>query len=291
MTDLDDENTLPTLNIIVFSKDRACQLDLFLRSMQKMLNEFSGYNITILYTSSNKDFEKGYHRLKKEHADNIHFTNEKHFKEDMLAAINASHDYTIFFVDDIVWKEPFSINCNEMHILKQDSAILCLSLRLDPGLNYCYALDIKMKPPEFDDKNCWQWKGKDGDFGYPMSVDGHIYRTADIYPLLCKLSYQNPNTLEGTLANHPIDRKKMICLKRAPIFNLPINKVQKCYENRHGSISADSLNKLFLSGKRISMENLIGFNNNACHQEVDVTLIKPEEKMIERVMRWLGFVK
>jgi len=256
-----------------------------------MFNEFSGYNITILYTSSNEYFEKGYHRLKKEHAGNINFINEKNFKEDMLVAINASHDYTIFFVDDIVWKEPFSINCNEMIMLKQDSTISCLSLRLDPGLNYCYALDIEMKPPEFDDENCWQWKGEDGDFGYPMSVDGHIFRTADIYPLLCELSYQNPNSLEGTLANHPVDRKKMICLERAPIFNLPINKVQKCYKNRHGSISADSLNKLFLSKQRISMENLIGFNNNACHQEVDVTLTKPEGNLVEKAMRWLWLVK
>jgi hypothetical protein len=129
-----------------------------------------------------------------------------------------------------------------------------------------------MPQPEFDQNLVWSWMDHSDDFGYPMSLDGHIFRTEDIFPLLSNLSFYNPNSLESILSKNPPHRTKMICLSRAPIFNIPVNKVQNNYNNRHGSISAAYLNDMFLSGYRISLKPLIGFNNIACHQEVDIRL-------------------
>ncbi|MDB4575817.1 hypothetical protein N9112_02545 [bacterium] len=260
-----------SLNIVIFSKDRACQLDLLLVSMKKMFAEYRHCTIAVLYTTSGKAFEQGYKILKKSHK-NIDFINERDFKKDLLLQIQPENYYTVFFVDDIVWKEPFTVNCDELKLLKNDPDILCLSLRLDSNLTYCYAYDTNMKTPAFDHKRRWYWRDEDGDFGYPMSLDGHIFRTHEIYPLLLNLPYHNPNSLEGTLSIHPLKSKKMICLQKAPIFNIPINKVQKYNTNRHGDVSAEYLNKMFLSGHRILYKPFIGFRNYACHQEVDVTL-------------------
>lgn len=260
-----------SLNVIIFSKDRACQLDLLLTSMRKMFQEYMRYNVVVLYTTSNNTYELGYKILVKTHK-HINFVCESSFKQDLLSHLNLDTNYTVFFVDDIVWKEPFTVKCDELNLLKEDPDILCLSLRLDPSLTYCYALDIDINAPRFDEKMRWNWRGEDGDFGYPMSLDGHIFRTLDIYPLLSDLSFHNPNSLEGRLSEYPIKRSKMICMKKSPIFNTPINKVQTHNTNRHGNISAEHLNKMFLSGYRIPLVPFIGYNNSACHQEVDVIL-------------------
>lgn len=153
--------------------------------------------------------------------------------QDMLSKISPNADYTVFFVDDIVWKEPFTIKCNEVKVLEEDLEVLCILLRLDPTLTYCYAFDMDMNTPGFDEIMRWNCRGKDGDYGYPMSLDGHIFRTKEIELLLTKLSYDSPNSLEGALSKHTLKHVKMICLYMAPIFNMPINKVQTQSANRY----------------------------------------------------------
>lgn len=258
------------LNIIIFSKDRACQLDLLLTSMHKMFKEYAKYNINVLYTSSSDEYESAYARLKRMHQ-HVIFIREQDFRDDLISQIKPENTYTIFLVDDDVWKEPFTIECNELDALEDDD-VLCMSLRLDQNLTYCYTLNVEMEAPDLSSSPTWKWGEFSGDFGYPMSLDGHIFRTKDIIPLVSRLPYNNPNTLEAALSKNPPDRHKLICMKKAPIFNIPINKVQTQYSNRHGSVSAEHLNKLFNSYYRISLAPLIGYNNKACHQEVDLKM-------------------
>jgi hypothetical protein len=39
-----------------------------------------------------------------------------------------------------------------------------------------------------------------GDWSYPMSLDAHVFRTAEHSELALGLDYFNPNTLEGNMA-------------------------------------------------------------------------------------------
>lgn len=278
------------LNVIIFSKNRPCQLDLLLNSMAKFFIEHKVFNTFVLYAVSDDEYQYGYDQLIKKHK-KIKFIKEQNFKRDMLENINVDNKYTVFLVDDIVWKESFSVECRELELLDKDLDIICLSLRLDQYLTYCYACDIDMRRPEFDQQMRWQWDGQDGDFGYPMSLDGHIFRTEDIYPLLTSLTYYNPNSLEGELSQHPLNKSKMICLNKARLFNMPINKVQNDNSNRHGSITAEYLNTMFINGYRISLKQLIGYDNNACHQEVDITLKRPLQEKIKAIIRSLYRIK
>ena len=52
------------INIVIFSKDRACQLELFLRSMKNFFFEWSLCKVSILYTYSNDSFKKGYEKTR-----------------------------------------------------------------------------------------------------------------------------------------------------------------------------------------------------------------------------------
>ena len=57
------------INIIIFGRDRGCQLELLIRSMKEFFKEFNECEIKILYTYSNNEYEKGYEKLKIIHTD------------------------------------------------------------------------------------------------------------------------------------------------------------------------------------------------------------------------------
>jgi len=260
------------INIILMSKDRPCQLELLLHSMEVHWSEAFEYKINVLYTFSNNLYKKGYDILIEDYSD-VNFIKENNFKEDLLNLIE-NKPYTIFFVDDLVFKEDFSLNCKEMKLFENQNDILCLSLRLHPNLTYCYAANIPMKKPIFDKNNTWIWKNETGDFNYPMSLDSHIYKTVCIKPYLERLNYSNPNSLEGILATYPLSQPKMICFNKSKVVNNPCNKVQTNNPNRHGNIDAKYLNDKFLEGYRISLDNIDGINNISCHQEIEIKLEK-----------------
>jgi hypothetical protein len=125
-----------------------------------------------------------------------------------------------------------------------------------------------MRQPAYGDNNVFTWVGADGDYGYPMSLDGHIFRTEDIALYLKDGDYSNPNLLESIMAGSPIKRQKMICYNQSVIMNNPLNKVQTLNNNIHGNITAEVLNNKWLNGERIKLDTFVGFNNISCHQEI-----------------------
>ena len=264
------------LNIIIFSKDRACQLELLLRSMKIYFKEFYEYKINILYTFSNEKYREGYKKVFEIHDDpNINYIKEtKDFKSHVLSLINIDNTYTVFFVDDIVFKNSFSVDCNEFKLFESNADILTLSLRLHPYLNYCYSARIPMKAPKFDSNFCFRWVGESGDYGYPMSLDGHFFRTNEILGLTKLVSFNNPNSYESYLSFYPFKRHNIICFEESIIVNNPINKVQNFNNNFHGKIDANFLNDKFLDGYIIDLENFKGIKNISCHQEIQINLIK-----------------
>jgi len=264
------------INYIVFSRDRACQLELFIRSMKFYFKEFNDYKINILYTYSDNRFKEGYDKLLKLHDDkNINYIKETHdFKKHVLLLLDTNNLYTVFFVDDIVFKNPFTLNCKQFKLFTMDDNILTLSLRLHPYLTYCYSARVEMRSPHFDSNFSFKWQGETGDYNYPMSLDGHFFRTREIAAITKVLSFKNPNSYESLLAGYPLNRPKMICFEESIIVNNPINKVQNFNNNVHGNISAFYLNDKFLEGYIIDLENFKGFKNISCHQEIEIKFIK-----------------
>lgn len=261
------------LNCIIFSRDRSCQLELLLRSMKLYFKEFSESIINVLYTYSDDSFKVGYDKLFTIHNDsNIKYIKETvDFKNHVLLLLNPDNLYTIFFVDDIIWKEPFSLNCDDFKLFENNENILTYSLRLHPNLTYCYTANVIMNPTK---SKLFTWHNLLGDYGYPMSLDGHFFRTEDIMNLLINLSYNNPNQLEGKMAMKPLHKPLMLCSEKSIIFNNPCNKVQTNNPNRYGNISAEYLNEEFLKDYIIDLEPFKHLNNESCHKETSIMLIK-----------------
>lgn len=264
------------MNIVVFSKDRSLQLELFIRSFNKYVIDSEKYSINVLYTFSDNDFKKGYDILIDEYS-NIKFIKEDNFKLNLLNIINTLEDYTVFFVDDNVFKNKIDFYDEQEKIFKDDLSILCRSLRLHPRLKRCYPMNLTYtKTPSFNKINnslIFDWRGQQGDYGYPMSLDGHIFRTNEILPYINNLNYNNPNSLEAILSINPnFTKKYMICYDKSIIVNNPCNIVQTNNSNLHGDQDSKKLNLDFISGKRISLSNIDGIDNISCHQEIKIIL-------------------
>lgn len=264
------------MNIIIFSKDRPSQLDLLIRSMKKYFNEFYDYQIKILYRYTSDDYGVGYTKLIEYHPDeNIIWKKEDDFKKDLISLFNNSLKYSVFFVDDNIFKEPFSILDEKFKHFEKNDDILCLSLRLHPRLKYCYAAKVPMTLPYFHENNIFSWIGQSGDYGYPMSLDGHIFKTINLLYYILYLDYKCPNSLESIMASRPLFLyPNMLCYDKSVIINNPINKVQKYNNNYHGNIEAEFLNKEFLCGKRLDLSLYDGIDNISCHQELPIKFIE-----------------
>jgi len=267
------------MNVIIFSKNRASQLDLFIRSLKKYLVEFKDLTFNILYTYSDDKFKQGYEKLFTIHDEsNLNYIKEtKKFKEHILDIVDDEKKHIVFFVDDMIFKNEFSLKSKQFKLFTLDDNILTLSLRLHKNLSYCYPARIHQSPPKFCSNNTFRWRGQQGDYGYPMSLDGHFFRTVDMLLFLKVLNYNNPNSLESLLSSYPLNRPMMICFDESKVLTIPANKVQNFNQNVHGNISANFLNEQFLDGYIIDLEPFDGFKNISCHQEMKMEYIKYEK--------------
>ena len=245
------------MNIIIYSKNRAMQLELLLRSMDFYDNKIN-HNITVIYTFDDITHEWGYERLKLLH--DVNWWLEAAFKEQTLNAIDEEHENTVFFMDDMVCVDPVGLN----HLFKTmvvDENV-CYSTRLHNNITYSYPSKTyavsSSKDGVASGSGCW---------GYKMSLDGNIFNTKDIKKRISKLNFNNPNELEYKLCGVPVDKMYY----GVPCFiNIPVNKVQDFCNNRVGETyytNPADLNSRFLSGQRIKITPKLLELGNACHIE------------------------
>lgn len=274
------------ITAIIFSKNRACQLELLLRSIKLNANNLFS-DIIVLYDCDSRGFQLGYEQVSFIY-ENVRFFKQHDFCEDTKELISKSREYVCFFVDDNFFYRKSPINHRHIESLFYSSdSFGCFSLRLGDNvvvfnqyaksnnrhvLNHHRKLVYMYEVPI----NVWQWNTlpKHGyPFGYGFSVDGHIYNTEVLLKAI-DFEFDNPNGFEGNFnVNHipPL----MGCLPQNLIVNNPINLVGSS-NNAAGKWygkSLEELNSQFLRGKSIDLGSLCKNEIVGCHQEMEINLI------------------
>jgi hypothetical protein len=260
------------IDLVVYSKDRPAQLDMLLSSIEIHFVEWREVNLSVVHVATDEHAALGYARVRDLHRD-VRFVDEATERgsfKDITLSLVGRNSRVGFLMDDQVFKESFTVACRQIALLDADPDVMCVSLRMDPRMDYCYPLDRHVPVPEFEDGGVWRWQEADGDWAYPMSLDAHIFRTDDLLPLLRDVPFQNPNTLEAALADRPLPRSKLVCLPVAPTLNIPDNRVQEVCDNRHGTGDAAELTKRFLRGDRLDPRALIGLRTPSPHHEIEL---------------------
>lgn len=273
------------MNVIIFSKDRPLQLDGLLKSYANHA-PFGMCETKVIWTGSSQQYKDAYSNIPGENnIKGLSFIEENlnsSFKEQVLENINAGNEFTMFLVDDIVFKAPFTLLDNAIQLLSTDQSILCCSLRLNSKINYCYPTNSIVRPPILEpfgeEALIFNWVGAEGDWGYPMSLDGHVFRTEKILKILNMINFNNPNTMEANLATlvncgFLNSQCHMTCYQESKLFNIPANRVQNTFANRHASqTTVEQLLDIYNKGKRMNVETYCGFSNNAPHVELPIVL-------------------
>lgn len=264
------------------------QLEACLRSLKINFKEYHECDKVVIFKATDKEYIDGYKTLFCEYKE-VKFTHETEFKINTIQSIDTSNKFTMFVMDDIVFKNDFSLHDKPFQIMTANGKenILAVSLRLHKGISYCYTRDENSKLPNFSidipNEACvWQFYNCDGDWGYGYALDANVYFTDYIFYLLNKIDFYNPNTLEAEL-NRPwayhSDLKHptyMACYPdKAKLINIPANRVQSVFMNRYEkSFSEKELNNFFLKNKRISLENITNIDTNSVHYPIDFKFIE-----------------
>jgi hypothetical protein len=101
-----------------------------------------------------------------------------------------------------------------------------------------------------------------GDYDYPFSLDGCVYRTAEIRDLVHTFSFTNPTQLEAGMDA----RREAFRGTRAPchfteiypcLVGIPHNRVSASSNMPTMGGTADELNARYLAGERISLDAIV----------------------------------
>lgn len=264
--------------IIIFSKDRALQLDALLSSYFKYTQ--NSRPIYVLFSVSDKEYEKGYTLLQEKWFNRaIQFIQEKEFKKDLIQLIDSLKiNKLCFLVDDILFKT--SVDLDPFFEINPKKYVA--SLRMGEHLNYAYTMQKKQSLPAFKQFNkgqemiSWNFNEAVLDWNYPLSVDGHLFDYSEIKILIEELNYRAPNSFEEALQiMNPLFQKRTgVCYKLSKIVNNPCNKVQEENNNIAGDISVEELNKRWLEGYTIRYEQYEDIKNESAHYELPIEFIK-----------------
>ena len=206
--------------------------------------------------------------------------NDNSFRSDLIELLSSIRsEKIIFLVDDIIFVESLDLN----DFSKFNTDIFVPSLRMGLHLKRCYTLQQKQPLPEWisgkiknADKICWKWETGILDWGYPLSVDGHLFSTQEMITISKLISFNAPNTFEDGLQKFSklFLPRLGVCYRKSRIINIPWNMVQKEHPNIHGNINQDFLLDQWQKGFQIDYKKLSGFVNESVHQEVPLAMIQ-----------------
>lgn len=277
------------ISSLIFSKDRALQLDLLLNSIYENFPETLN-DLRVLWTASSNEFELAYQKLQVDHPRVIFKKQGSSFFEDSYENIcTANYPCVCLFTDDDILYRKARYDSTIEDLLMNDNSFVCYSLRL--GRNVVHR-DIEgvecqdVLPQVYSYKDLTVWDRHSIQYGgywaYPFSIDGHIFRKTDLMIIVEAImnwvkqnnAAENPNQLEAQMQNfnHSFGNM-MICDNLSSVVNSPNNRVQNLFPNRHGdqySFSQEYFNNLYLAGKRIKLDKIDFGNINKGHKELNL---------------------
>jgi hypothetical protein len=265
------------IQTIIFSFDRAMQLSLLLESIKKY-DSTGLLSVHVLYAFSSEEYRKAYDRLKTRHPD-VEWTLETHyphpqlnfefqfsyahnwywwlrrsrfrnnpgnFKAQLMSLLEKSDSpFTMFLTDDSLFYRPIAIPESCMEQIKNHPRHCSFSLR--HGMNLSGG--IYEENPNHIAWNAYT-NDSNTDWGYPFSVDGHIYFRSAIRQIVHKILLNNPNSMEGNIYHYIKSGRRFANLtanKQSSLVGFELNRVQTLVDNHHYNISPEQLNRYFLN--------------------------------------------
>ena len=300
------------MQIIIFSYNRALQLEALLFSIKKFWNNID-YHLDIIYNTSCDSYQSGYDLLKQKvnnFRGEVSFYKEQKnkfpqwtfkeltdiynlkllylcpflrhskttFRKQLLQVLKKSKsEQVMFLTDDSIFIKPIFLQPEDLKWINEDPFHNQISMRhgieTSGNKNHNYT----------NDRYHWDFSkySSNDHYGYRFSLDAHIYHREAMLKTLSSISFSNPNTLESSGMLHT-NKKRLfnngMCFKNMSILSFPINIVQTTFQNEALKASPDVLNKYFINGYHLQYPQIKNFNTFQIYPD-EVFLIKGKERV------------
>lgn len=281
---------IPGTVLIVFSKDRAAQLDLLLSTMSTEITD--PVEVFVLYSASDASRRIQYEGvLSRFRAHGVIGFEEHDFRTDVIEILAKRRERNVMFlVDDMAF-----VGAVPKGLLSHWDARArgVLSLRL--GLNITHSFNrgnvVQPQPtttavsgPESIPLVSWRWTRGTGDWSLPTSVDGHLLARSHVVEVARRTSFRAPNSFERALGEYRFlfKHRRGYALRQAVVVNFPLNSVKsEDFQFPHLGLDLGDLDLLTNSGRRLSLE---GFPIER-HRSVHMPWIPPQVEGPDRGKR------
>lgn len=275
------------VSLIVYSKDRAMQMDLLLSSIKKYCGDLFS-EIIVLYTTSYQALEVGYEKFGRTWPE-VRLVREVSFQSDVMSIIgNMKNNLVCVLSDDCIFYRDIADKLNEIMEAMNNPAVYSFILGLGRECVYSGTLKVFFRQPHFEpDRNTirWVWKhAHPGEFACPFMLAGNIYRRSEYLYHLSQLSFTGPSFMEMYLQGNWQHRRRAempdycACFAQQTLVHSHNNRVQNISLNPAGiefSYPAKILNDFYLAGQVIDLDALEFVGINGLHKEINL-VFKPE---------------
>ena len=251
-------------SIIIWSKDRACQLDLLLFSLSEYWHESE--RPVVLWTASNGEYRRGYNLLARRWLGFISMMEQTDFRRDVLGLLEFIGDYVLGISDDCVF-----IRHVDLSKVNMSSDVAGFSLRLGRRMTYCQPAGLSMKEPNYIHRAKYlKWCWLEGDqrvcYYYPHPCDSTIFEKTPLLGLLQKGQFSNPYQMEIFMNNNrPTSRPFLMSFTKSHLVSIAANECEQGASNENAGQSLEWLNQQWLTGHTIDLDPFRELEPKQCH--------------------------
>lgn len=243
---------------IVFSKDRAMQLDAFLVSYLEQVSNHGP--MIILYKCSDERHAESYRNLLLIYkTENMIFIEETDFREQLISIIaDSKYGKVILYCDDMIFTH--KLDYFELQSINTSEETLALTRGGD--LDYSVVLDRELSIPPLnihtENLRSFRWDHFEffSDWTYPLGTTGYLYGTTELLSLMNVVQFNAPNSLETSMqVFRPYFMERTgLCTKFATCVCVHANLTQTEGKNPViGTFSIEELLGLWEERKRIKV--------------------------------------
>lgn len=267
------------INLLIWSKDRACQLDLLLGSLPQ------GYfDVDVLFKVSNDDFDRGYTLLKSKYP-NVNFIREAVFHVqtmDCLAKAKYENKTICVSTDDTVFYRHPNLKWYEISdLITEEVCTFSFRYGLNTTLQNHNTGEIQPSLNIYEDNHThirWRFDNYHPlhNYGYPFGLDMHVYDGDLLFQLAQNIEFNNTNQLESGLFQYTNVVPRIVCAEKiSTAVNIPCNNMSGItLGGQQYPFDVEYLNRMFLEGYTINLEPIQKLEFNSCHFEIPLELIK-----------------
>ncbi len=285
-----------SINLFCPSRDRACQLQCMLSSLNK--NAPNLFIPHVMYTYSNDNFKAGYEKLKNSIDKMTVVFQEEYNAYDQFTGFlknYKNHPVVCLITDDSIFYRPTVFTEEKIHEFLSQDDVWAIHGRLGVNITITdYVTNKKLIQPQYQISESakfikWDYRYGpdkfDSYFAFPSPFDGSIYRANDLLNLLGDSSFAKIILYEHEICNNgnqqKIEKYNIIAPYLSEVVSMQYNSAHSYGFRSNGNmnVSLDELNKRYLMGEIIDFDNMCFDNVNCAHGEIKFSFIKKEENV------------